>query len=307
MLKFKGNWRFTPPSDGKWKNQTIPSEAISDFYDLISKTTTQGNRQEILEHFKGAFCKSVGVQHLWSSSESWAETDLINDMQLASENAPLFLEAFYEACVSLTKDNPDLFAPDEGIINDLCIKHNIGYEIRPPNLILREGEISPSETQNYNIFIKNPTAFTPPNVQMQPLKVFLCHSSGDKPKVRELYRRLLKEGLDPWLDEENLLPGHDWQLEIPKAVKSSDVVLVCLSKGSINKAGYVQKEIMQALDVADEQPEGAIFLIPLKLEECEVPERLRKWHWVNLFDENGYQRLMRSLVNRANTKDKTSL
>src|SRR5258706_289801 len=112
------------------------------------------------------------------------------------------------------------------------------------------------------------------------LRVFLCHSTGDKPAVRALYRQLaLVRGINLWLDEEDLLPGHDWDREITKAVRASDVVLVCLSCGSINKAGYVQKEIKDVLDVADEQPEGTIFLIPVKLEECEVPERLRRWQW----------------------------
>ncbi len=133
----------------------------------------------------------------------------------------------------------------------------------------------------------------------RPLRVFLCHASADKPAVRELYRRLCADGIDAWLDEENLLPGQDWQLEIPKAVRQSDVVLVCLSPRSINKEGYVQKEIRFALDVADEKPEGTIFLIPLRLEDCAVPERLGRWQWVNLFSQNGYARLMRALQVRA--------
>ena len=33
------------------------------------------------------------------------------------------------------------------------------------------------------------------------LKVFLCHSKDDKPKVRELYRRLVADGFDAWLVE----------------------------------------------------------------------------------------------------------
>ncbi len=131
------------------------------------------------------------------------------------------------------------------------------------------------------------------------LSVFLCHSSADKARVVELYRQLKDEGFDPWLDKENLLPGQDWQEGIPKAVRNSDVVLVCLSQNSVTKAGYVQKEIKYALDKADEQPEGAIFIIPLKLEECNVPSRLSKWQWVNLFEENGYGRLVESLRLRA--------
>jgi hypothetical protein len=82
-------------------------------------------------------------------------------------------------------------------------------------------------------------------------------------------------------------------------VRSSHVVIVCLSKASTTKAGYVQKEIKVALDVADEQPEGTIFIIPLRLEECAVPDRLKKWHWVDLFNPKGYQKLVATLKKRA--------
>src|SRR5512141_2031996 len=104
----------------------------------------------------------------------------------------------------------------------------------------------------------------------KPLKVFLCHASGDKPVVRELYKRLIAEGEDAWLDQEKLLPGQDWRLEIPRDVRDADVVVICLSNKSITKEGYVQREIKSALDIAEEKPEGAIFLIPARLEDCIV-------------------------------------
>jgi formylglycine-generating enzyme required for sulfatase activity len=138
-----------------------------------------------------------------------------------------------------------------------------------------------------------------PEGMPRQLKVFLCHASGDKPAVRKLYHRLRGAGFDPWLDEEKLLPGQEWQLEIPKAVRSSDVVVICLSRRAVTKAGYVQKEIRYALDLADEQPEGTIFLIPLRLEECDVPQRLRRWQWEDLFHEEGYERLLSALRARA--------
>lgn len=131
------------------------------------------------------------------------------------------------------------------------------------------------------------------------LRVFLCHSSGDKPAVRDLYSRLQAAGVDAWLDEEDLLPGQNWPVEISKAVRSSDIVIVCLSHTSTTKAGFVQKEIKFALDAAEEQPDGTIFLIPLRLEECDVPIRLQQLHWVDLFKEKGYDRLLRSLITRA--------
>ena len=133
----------------------------------------------------------------------------------------------------------------------------------------------------------------------QGLRIFICHSSNDKPLVRHLFKQLRAYGFDPWLDEEKLLPGQDWNLEIRKAVRSSNVVLVCLSQNSISKTGYVQKEIKYALDIADEQPEGAIFLIPIRLEECAIPDRLRQWQWVNLFEEQGSEKLLKALNTRA--------
>lgn len=136
-------------------------------------------------------------------------------------------------------------------------------------------------------------------MQSRGLKIFLCHSSGDKVLVRQLFERLRADGFDPWLDEERLLAGQDWNLEITKAVRGTDVVVVCVSTDSVSKAGYVQREIKFALDVADEQPDGAIFLIPAKLDDCIVPERLGRWHWVGLYEEDGYDRLTKSLVKRA--------
>lgn len=140
-----------------------------------------------------------------------------------------------------------------------------------------------------------PAVTTDKPATQRPLHAFLCHSSGDKPAVRNLYERLIAEGVEPWLDEEKILPGQDWNLEITKAVRATDSVIVCLSRGSISKVGYVQKELKRILDVADEQPEGKIFVIPVKLEECELPERLRQVQAVNLFEQRGFERLMRAL------------
>lgn len=133
------------------------------------------------------------------------------------------------------------------------------------------------------------------------LQVFLCHSSGDKAAVRKLYSDIVTLGFTPWLDELRLLPGQDWKAEIRKAIRKTDVVIVCLSKKSVTKSGFVQAEIKYALDIADEQPEGTIFIIPLRLEECKVPDRLSQWQWVDYYKENGRDQLQRALRTRAAT------
>ena len=132
----------------------------------------------------------------------------------------------------------------------------------------------------------------------RPLKVFLCHAHADRDAVRDLYTRLTNDGVDAWLDKEKLLPGQDWELEIRKAVREADVVVVCLSK-QFNQAGFRQKEVRLALDTAMEKPEGEIFIIPAKLEQCENLESLKRWHEVNLFENDGYEMLMRALRAQA--------
>jgi hypothetical protein len=148
-----------------------------------------------------------------------------------------------------------------------------------------------------------PSATHSPLVPMNDLsasvpEVFLCHSSGDKDRVRALYRRLSSDGIRCWFDEECLLPGQDWKYEIRRALQQCTFVLACLSQGSIAKSGYLQKELKHALDLADEQPEGSIYLIPLRLEPCAVPDRLGDLHWADLFTEGGYARLVCALRSR---------
>ena len=138
----------------------------------------------------------------------------------------------------------------------------------------------------------------------RPLRVFLCHSSGDKLTVRELYQKLSAEGwIDVWLDEEKLIPGQDWNYEIEKALDQSDAVIVTLSTGSVTKEGYVQKELRFVLDIALEKSEGTIFILPLRLDDCERPRRLRPIESVDYFPpesrELAYARLQSSLEMRA--------
>ena len=146
-------------------------------------------------------------------------------------------------------------------------------------------------------------------IKNQKLKVFLCHASQDKPAVRKLYERLNAEfWIAPWLDEENLLPGQDWDLEIYKATRDADAIIIALSDISVKKEGYVNKEIRRVLDIANEKPEGTIYIIPLRLDDCSPSfVQLKRLHWLDYFTPNAHQKLLRSLKRRATVlKIKTS-
>lgn len=138
-----------------------------------------------------------------------------------------------------------------------------------------------------------------PALEARRSNVFLCHASQDKEAVEELCKRLEVDGFDPWLDKKKLLPGQLWEDEILKAVSASDVVVVCLSRQAGKKVGFIQKEIRVALDIADRQPADTIFIIPAKLEPCELPDRLSAWQAVDLFDPTGYDKLWLAIQHRA--------
>lgn len=132
-----------------------------------------------------------------------------------------------------------------------------------------------------------------------PLRVFLSYVRQDRTVARELYQRLLSDGFDVWFGEEDLLPGQNWRSEMRRAMDTSDAVIICLSYNAMG--GRINnKEYELVLDIAEKQPESRL-IIPLKLDESEVPEPLSHLHAVNLFEAGGYERLVRALHMYATT------
>jgi purine-nucleoside phosphorylase len=146
-----------------------------------------------------------------------------------------------------------------------------------------------------------PMTSAPTMMEDQPrlLHVFLCHASEDKAAARKLYSKLRKAGFKPWLDEEAILGGVRWEDAIEDGVRDSDAVVVCLSSVSIKKEGYLHTEIELVMKVASEKPDDVIFVIPVKLDACEIPRRMNKWQCVDLFQRGGYGRLVKALEARA--------
>ena len=136
-LEFPGSWRFRPPKDDRWHLDAIPESALTAFQELVGRITTQGDVQSILEVFKGHFCRVGGKIHIRSSNQSWAYSDLLTEMRQAADNAPLFLEAFFDACEALRQEPNNLATPDPQMINEVCAQHEIGYMIEPPRLVPR--------------------------------------------------------------------------------------------------------------------------------------------------------------------------
>ncbi|MDM8536881.1 toll/interleukin-1 receptor domain-containing protein [Desulfobacterales bacterium HSG17] len=134
-------------------------------------------------------------------------------------------------------------------------------------------------------------------------RLFLCYADQDIDEVNEIYHKLEQEGFKPWMAKKDILAGEDWEYAIHKAIKECDFFLVCLTQHSKNKRGYFQKEIQKGLSFAGEQLENDIYMIPLKMDkDCEVPEKLSELQWVNMYDDDAWDRLLRSFNEQIERK-----
>jgi hypothetical protein len=129
----------------------------------------------------------------------------------------------------------------------------------------------------------------------QAKHIFLVYAHQNKNAVRKLYHRITKEGKRVWLDEKELMPGQNWKYEIRQAILRSDIVVVCLSEQFNKQGGFRHEELKIALEKAKSFPEDEVFLIPARLEKCALPEPLRPWQCVDLFESDGYKKLLKTL------------
>ena len=126
-------------------------------------------------------------------------------------------------------------------------------------------------------------------------RIFLSYAREDETVVRDMHRRLSDAGFDVWMDKINLLPGQAWADEIRRTVRNSDFILLFFSKDSVVKQGFVQREFKLALDTLQDIPPGTIHTIPIRLDDCEIPEQFRDLQWSDLAEEGEFERIVQAL------------
>jgi cold shock CspA family protein len=133
--------------------------------------------------------------------------------------------------------------------------------------------------------------------------VFISYAKEDKAFAARLYVDLRNAGVRPWIDSVDLMPGQIWEKTIEKTINGCSYFIAILSKRSVGKKGYVQNEIRIALEIAGQLPEGRIFIIPLRIDDCESSfEALRKLHTADFF--HSYQKGLEDLLRSVNYEAK---
>jgi hypothetical protein len=104
--------------------------------------------------------------------------------------------------------------------------------------------------------------------------------------------------MKPWLDTRKLLPGQDWPRCIERAIDRADFFVPCFSHRAVRKRGQFPFELRYALRCADRMPLDDSFIVPVRLDECEVPRRIASQiQYVDLFPDRaaGVRKLVRSI------------
>lgn len=125
-------------------------------------------------------------------------------------------------------------------------------------------------------------------------KAFVSHASEDKERfVRVFAERLRERGVDAWIDEWEIYPGDSLIDKIfEEGLKDADAVIVVISQYSVNKP-WVREELNAA---AVKRINRGGRLIPVILDDAEVPEVLKNTVWVKIADLTDYGRGLDRIV-----------
>lgn len=134
--------------------------------------------------------------------------------------------------------------------------------------------------------------------------VFLNYAIEDLRSAKRLYKALRQKGINVWFNKESLKPGQQSEPIVKRAIRESRYFLALVSSRSIQKVGYVNFEIYEALEQSKKYPPDVPYLLPVRLDDCSPShERLREVQWVDLFKgwKNGVAQIVRVVAPRPET------
>ena len=107
------------------------------------------------------------------------------------------------------------------------------------------------------------------------VKVFICVDDDDAAHGKKLYHDLKnQEGIVPFLEQEDLLPGQHRENTVNKAIRDSDYFIAMLSSRSVGKRGFIQKKLKAGLREFETFADADVFILPVRLDDCELPDPL---------------------------------
>lgn len=129
------------------------------------------------------------------------------------------------------------------------------------------------------------------------IRIFVSYAREDQAPAGSLVSFLRAAGFDIWFDKDSLHAGQDWKMVIEQEIARARLLIMCLSKTSVDKTGFVQKEMRLALQQAELRPASQVYIIPVSLDTCVVPRAIERWHVLDLREPDASRRLLEAIQN----------
>jgi hypothetical protein len=165
------------------------------------------------------------------------------------------------------------------------------------NTLLRSAAV---EVEGLGVFFRDQSGKISLRPNHRP-RIFIAYVMEDLPAADKLFRCLEARGYAPWMDRRKLMPGQNWPRRLQHVIESTDFFIACFSVNSVRKPGAFQTEIRHGLECANRMPLDDVFMIPARLDDCHVPDRIRReTQYVDLFPDwsAGFERILTIIENQ---------
>jgi hypothetical protein len=103
---------------------------------------------------------------------------------------------------------------------------------------------------------------------------FISYVHEDADRVRSIISALRAADVPVWTDKTKLSPGEDWQLTIRKAIQRNSLAFLAVfsTNSQARSKSYQHEELNLAVEQFRLHPPGRVWLIPVRLDDCQLPE-----------------------------------
>jgi hypothetical protein len=127
-------------------------------------------------------------------------------------------------------------------------------------------------------------------------QVFLSYGRPDVEAVTAFHNMLTDRGVAAWMDLASLRGGEDWRAVVRKALNESQLVVFFLSNETVLRPGFLQAEIVESLEISRSRSPEDVYVIPVRLDDCQLHPRLESLHCVSVTNNSSRLRLLEQIL-----------
>ena len=128
-------------------------------------------------------------------------------------------------------------------------------------------------------------------------RIFVSYAREDQVPAGALVSFLRAAGFDIWFDKDSLYAGQDWRTVIEQEIAHARLLVICFSRSSVDKTGFVQKEMRLALQQTELRPSSRVYIIPVSLGWLCGASSLQRLHVLDVGAPDASRRLLEAIGN----------